>query len=489
MPRLQSLGQNASRLCKKRQFTSHVTSSTTTNPSPPAKPTLAGKTIGIKANIVTGNPHAASKTLANYATPFDATVVELLKEQGAMLHPGQNMDEFGMGSHSQNSYHGSVKGIFHRGGMEVSPGGSSGGSAISVAKGECWTALGTDTGGSVRLPAAYMGIVGFKPSYGRVSRWGVVQYANSLDTVGILGRDVRDVWKVFGCLDRWDGRDPTSLGVELRKRLNARRGRRDVGSLRIGIPMEYNLEEVSSVVRETYARTLSRLQAAGHTLVPVSLPTTRLALSAYYILAPAEASSNLAKYDGIRYGHRTDTSDASPNADPALPLYAQTRGESFGAEVKRRILLGAYNLSSEAMDNYFLQAQKVRRMVQRDFDRVFTSANPLLDTPPISHDAEEDKVDLLLMPTAPTLPPTVEELKKQSTVQGYMNDVFTVPASLAGLPAISLPVPLSERQLKGMDDEDVKTVGMQLVGQFGDDRLLLSAAAGMAEVLAGREEI
>lgn len=445
------------------------------------KQSLAGKHIGIKANIVTGIPHAASKTLVTYTTPYDATVVELLKEQGAILHDGQNMDEFGMGSHSQYSNEGAVKNSFTRGGVGLSPGGSSGGSAVSVANGECWTALGTDTGGSVRLPAAYMGVVGFKPSYGRISRWGVIQYANSLDTVGMLGRGVEDIWKVFVQLDRYCGKDPTSLGQSLRRRMNGRPKRRDVEKLRIGVPMEYNIQQVSDTVRETYQRTLESLQEAGYTLVPVSLPTTRLALSAYYILAPAEASSNLAKYDGIRYGHRADNSDASPNADPALPLYAQTRGESFGPEVRRRILLGAYTLSSEAMDNYFVQAQKVRRMVQQDFDRVFSSANPLLDADATVDD--DGKVDLLLMPTAPTLPPTVEDLKKQTTVEGYMNDVFTVPASLAGLPAISLPVPLTAEQRKGMEESDVKTVGMQLVGQFGDDRLVLSAAAGMADLL------
>lgn len=392
------------------------------------------------------------------------------------------MDEFGMGSHSQFSNAGAVKSTFRRRGVELSPGGSSGGSAVSVANGECWTALGTDTGGSVRLPAAYMGVQGFKPSYGRISRWGVIQYANSLDTVGILGKKAEDIWKVFLHLDRFDERDPTSLGPSFRKRLNSRPKSRSVERLRIGVPMEYNIAEVSSVVRETYMRTLDLLQEAGHTLVPVSLPTTRLALSAYYILAPAEASSNLAKYDGIRFGHRTTSSDASPNADPALPLYAQTRGEAFGPEVKRRILLGAYTLSSDAMDNYFIQAQKVRRMVQRDFDRVFSSANPLLDTR-LEEDGKE-KVDLLLTPTAPTLPPTVEQLAKQTAVESYMNDVFTVPASLAGLPALNIPVPLSAEQKAEMEDGDVKTAGMQLIGQFGDDRLILSAAAGLEELLA-----
>jgi aspartyl-tRNA(Asn)/glutamyl-tRNA(Gln) amidotransferase subunit A len=477
MLRPQCLRQKAIRFCG-RHLNTNVTPPATDSPS---KQALAGKVIGIKANIVTGTPHAASKTLSRYKTPFDATVVELLAQQGATFQHGQNMDEFGMGSHSQYSNEGAVKSTFSRGGVELSPGGSSGGSAVSVASGECWTALGTDTGGSVRLPAAYMGVSGFKPSYGRISRWGIIQYANSLDTVGILGTKVEDIWKVFSLLDRYDERDPTSLGPSLRKRWNSRPRRHDPDRLRIGVPLEYNLAEVSPVVRETYARTLGSLQDLGHVLVPVSLPSTRLALSAYYILAPAEASSNLAKYDGIRFGHRTDDSDASPNAEQPLPLYAQTRGEAFGAEVKRRILLGAYTLSSDAMDNYFIQAQKVRRMVQQDFDRVFSSGNPLLDT---TSEADKDgKVDFLLTPTAPTLPPTVKDLEKQTAVESYMNDVFTVPASLAGLPAFSMPAYLTTEQRAGMEDSDVKTVGMQLIGQFGDDRMLLSTAAMLEEHL------
>ena len=437
---------------------------------------LNGKFIGIKANILTKTSvvpsTASSKTLADYHPPFHATVVKHLISNGANILPNANMDEFGMGSHSQYSHFGPVQSPFKRDGVPLSPGGSSGGSAAWVASKLCWAALGTDTGGSVRLPAAYMGQVGFKPSYGRLSRWGVIQYANSLDTVGILAEKTEDARTLYRCLDHYDEQDPTSLPLSLRERIRSNAGKRDPSHLRIGIPLEYNIQELSPAVRETYATTLNTLQAAGHTLHPVSLPSTRRALSAYYILAAAEASSNLAKYDGIRYGHRTSTSDASPNSTPPLPLYAQTRSESFGDEVKRRILLGAYTLSSEAIDNYFIQAQKIRRLVQRDFDRVFALDNPLLD-------ATEDlagEVDVLLTPTAPTLPPTAEELKRQSAVESYMNDVFTVPASLAGLPAVSVPVPLPESQLAEMDELDVRTAGMQIIGQFGDDELVLEAA-------------
>nr|POE73145.1 glutamyl-trna(gln) amidotransferase subunit a, mitochondrial [Quercus suber] len=432
---------------------------------------LTGKSIAVKDNIVTTShpTSAGSAILAGYQSPFDATVVELLRKNGAHISAKTNLDEFGMGSHSQNSAPGAVKSLFSRGGVSLSPGGSSGGSAVAVATGQCWAALGTDTGGSVRLPAAYTGAVGFKPSYGRLSRWGVIQYANSLDTVGVLSRTVQDARRVFGVLDQYDEKDPTSLSVYLRTRIHARAAE-SWKALRIGIPLEYNVASLSPIVRSAYTRTLSALQTAGHTLHPVSLSTTERALSAYYILAPAEASSNLAKYDGIRYGYRAPGSDASPADD--MPLYAQTRGEGFGEEVKRRILLGAYTLSSAAMNNYFVQAQKVRRLVQQDFDRVFSWQNPLLDPSPSS---ETQGVDVLLTPTAPTLPQTVDEVAQQSALESYMNDVFTVPASLAGLPALSVPVSLTLDERQEMEEHDVNSVGMQMLGQFGDDELVLQA--------------
>ncbi|KAK0891232.1 Trimeric GatFAB AmidoTransferase(AdT) complex subunit [Friedmanniomyces endolithicus] len=443
---------------------------------------LSGRTIAIKDNIATKDSPttAASKALTGYTSPFDATVIKLLRQNGATISAKTNLDEFGMGSHSQHSHAGPVLSQHSRSGVPLSPGGSSGGSAVAVATGQCWAALGTDTGGSVRLPAAFMGTVGFKPSFGVVSRWGVIQYANSMDTVGILAGKVEDARRVFGCLDVFDGKDPTSLSASVRKRA-ARRPSLTKG-LRIGVPLEYNIAGLAPAVRSAYMRTLGLMQDHGHSLHPVSLPTTRQALSAYYVLAPAEASSNLAKYDGIRYGYRTQGPDASPKS--GLPLYARTRGEGFGEEVKRRILLGAYTLSSEAIDNYFIQAQKVRRLVQRDFDGVFTQLNPLLnsDTTTGSGVRDEQGVDVLLTPTAPTLPPTVEEVKRQSSVESYMNDVFTVPASLAGLPAISVPVKLSGGGDEMVEETDVQSVGVQFIGQFGDDQLVLQAA-GILEQL------
>jgi aspartyl-tRNA(Asn)/glutamyl-tRNA(Gln) amidotransferase subunit A len=278
---------------------------------------------------------------------------------------------------------------------------------------------------------------------------------------------VGDVDIVFGALNKHDANDPTSLSDAARHRI-ASQAPYKTTNLRIGIPREYNIEELTVPVRTAWNNTLSKLQQAGHTLVPVSLPTTQQALSAYYVLAPAEASSNLAKFDGVRYGHRTSESDASPKEN--LPLYARTRGEGFGDEVRRRILLGAYALSSEAIDNYFIQAQKVRRLVQQDFDSVFAAQNPL-------HDGNEsestDGVDFLITPTAPSLPPTIAELKRQSTVESYMLDVFTVPASLAGLPALSVPVPFGAEARGEVDPRDVQSVGMQIIGQYGSDEGVL----------------
>jgi aspartyl-tRNA(Asn)/glutamyl-tRNA(Gln) amidotransferase subunit A len=372
-----------------------------------------------------------------------------------------------MGSHSQTGYPQPVQSPFSRGGLPLSPGGSSGGSAVAVATGEAWAALGTDTGGSVRLPAAYCGVVGFKPSYGLLSRWGVIQYANSLDTVGVLAGNVEDTKTVFTALNTYDSNDPTSLADNVRQRIASQAWPKSTG-LRIGVPQEYNIEELTAHVREAWNLTLSRLQQAGHALVPVSLPTTQQALSAYYVLAPAEASSNLAKYDGVRYGQRTSGSDAVPKEN--LPLYARTRGEGFGEEVRRRILLGAYALSSEAIDNYFIQAQKVRRLVQQDFDRVFSAENPLHDT---CRSQVDEGVDFLLTPTAPSLPPTLADLERQTTVEGYMLDVFTVPASLAGLPALSVPVPIEGPARENMDAQDVQSAGMQIIGQYGSDEGVL----------------
>ncbi|KAH3916628.1 glutamine--tRNA (Gln) amidotransferase subunit A [Parastagonospora nodorum] len=436
---------------------------------------LRGMPVAVKDNICTKDlkTTAASGILKDFTSPYDATVVKLLREEDVVVVGKTNMDEFGMGSHSINSHTGPVK-MQRYDGEEASAGGSSGGSALAVASSQCWAALGTDTGGSVRLPAAYTGVVGFKPSYGLLSRWGVIAYANSLDTVGILAKSPRNAERVFEKLNVYDPQDPTSLPPSTRSRLGSNKSVPE--SLRIGIPLDYNIATLHPVVRNTWMRALRALAEKGHTLHPVRLPATQHALSAYYVLAPAEASSNLAKYDGVRFGSRADGIDGTPES----VLFAKTRGQGFGAEVQRRILLGAFSLSAQAIDNYFIQAQKVRRLVQQDFNNVFAKANPLGNEGTTSGGADE-KVDVLLCPTAPTLAPALSDVKQQDPLKAYMNDVFTVPASLAGLPAISLPVHITkEEELVLHGDQDIReSAGMQIIGQYGDDKLVLNAAQSL----------
>ncbi|KAF2145072.1 uncharacterized protein K452DRAFT_295625 [Aplosporella prunicola CBS 121167] len=449
---------------------------------------LSGKLIAVKDNICTTDlpTTCASGILQAFTSPYDATVVQKLREAGGVVAGKTNLDEFGMGSHNVNSFFGRAQQV-DRAGNAVSAGGSSGGSAVAVATQQCWAALGTDTGGSVRLPAAYTGIVGFKPSYGLVSRWGVVAYANSLDTVGVLARDTAAARRVYDAIRRHDARDPTSLPLRSRRRiLEALAALPRHRRLRIGVPADYNIAELAPAVRGAWARALARLAQAGHAVRPVALPSTHHALSAYYVLAPAEASSNLARYDGVRFGSRA----AGPDGAPDGALFSRTRGAGFGAEVQRRVLLGAYSLSAAAMDNYFIQAQRVRRLVQRDFDAVFAAPNPLLEpeeaaqrqsvaTTTTIEGGDEDAagVDVLVCPTAPSLPPNIAELEKQqSPVDAYMNDVFTVPASLAGLPAMSVPVRAEGEEHKA---------GIQVISQYGHDDVVFEVARMIEE---GEEE-
>ncbi|EAW12110.1 glutamyl-tRNA(Gln) amidotransferase subunit HER2 [Aspergillus clavatus NRRL 1] len=454
------------------------------------KSKMDGRFIAVKDNICTRDypTTCASGILAKYTSPYNATVVELLLEAGAIVAGKTNLDEFGMGSHSVHSWFGPVKSpLADQEGQILSAGGSSGGSAVAVATDQCHAALGTDTGGSIRLPAAYTGTVGFKPSYGLVSRWGVVAYANSLDTVGILAKDTSSARDLFRILNQHDPRDPTNLSAFSRSRISAHLERPALASrmtsspLRIGVPIEYNIHELDPSVRRAWSRSLRYLRDQGHTIHPVSLPATRLALSAYYVLAPAEASSNLAKYDGVRYGYRFDGPDS--DGQPENYLYAKTRGDGFGSEVKRRILLGAFSLSADTIDNYFIQAQRVRRLIQRDFNTVFKAEQPLA---PAHHTAagnqasKEADVDVLICPTAPSCPPRMSEImdKKSAlaSLDAYTNDVFTVPASLAGLPAVSVPVTVGAED---KDSGDMNQVGIQVIGQYGDDELVLKVGESL----------
>jgi aspartyl-tRNA(Asn)/glutamyl-tRNA(Gln) amidotransferase subunit A len=438
------------------------------------------------------------------------------------------MDEFGMGSHSIYTGAGPVRNVPPY--EDRSAGGSSGGSAVAVALGLQEIALGSDTGGSVRLPAAYTGVLGFKPSYGRLSRYGLVPYANSLDTVGIFAKDTSLIRNAMAAMQGHDSEDPTSFSEkfpshvtfekwhvpsEQRRRFksyfrplaspaggeNGKEAKNDVVGeenkkshswsrepengisvpprTRIGFPLEYNIEELHPEVRKVWQYVLHSLENRGCEIIPISLPSTKHALPAYYVLAAAEAASNLAKYDGIRYGSRPDMSDAAGDV-----LYSQARGLGFGEEVKRRILLGSYSLSSEAIDNHFKQAQKIRRLVQRDFDRVFALPNPTraeeqFDLSEIEESVTLDdklgpaQVDFIVCPTAPTRPPLLANVLAQTHVDSYMNDVFTVPASLAGLPAISVPIRISQDNA----GDNVPWIGIQVIGQFWDDLKTIQLAS------------
>ncbi|KAJ1968632.1 Trimeric GatFAB AmidoTransferase(AdT) complex subunit [Dispira parvispora] len=483
---------------------------------------LDGVALGIKDNIATHDfpTTCASALLAQFTSPFDATVVQLLRQAGALIVGKTNLDEFGMGSTTTHSVHGEVvnpvpflnepqsgqplsKTDIHDAhhSSRLSAGGSSGGSAAAVASFLCDAALGTDTGGSVRLPASYCGVVGFKPSYGRISRWGVVAYANSLDTVGILTRTVTDARHIYRVLAQPDPQDESCQTAELREKILAKEeadtplaelrrswNGENLRGCRVGIPQEYMLAELDTGMQSAWQQAAEALAAKGATIIPVSCPHTRYALSSYYILAPAEASSNLARYDGVRYGHAVETealSAASSSVGVTPGLYSATRTHGFGAEVQRRILLGTYVLTAGAFEDYFVKAQKVRRLVQQDFDRVFRTFNPLHIDPspsgnPNDHQHNYPKVDCLLTPTALSHAPTLASLRGQSELTSYINDVMTVPASLAGLPAISVPfsrIPCREKAETG--STHTLPIGLQLLAQYGDESLLLSVAEAL----------
>ncbi|CAB4399198.1 unnamed protein product [Rhizophagus irregularis] len=422
--------------------------------------------------------------LKNFKSPFNATVINFLEEAGAIMIGKTNMDEFGMGAANVYSVHGPVYNpqsiLFDENHFEKNDGdqrvagGSSGGSAAAVASGMCFAALGSDTGGSVRLPASYCGIVGFKPSYGQCSRWGLIAYANSLDTVGILTRTVSDAQMIYDVISKFDVNDSTSITPEVRSinssipsffKLNSNAD--DLRGLRVGVPKEYFVSELGESIVNLWKKGISYLKSHGATIVSVSCPSTRYALSAYYILAPSEASSNLARFDGVRYGHRSEESNKNDGM-----LYANTRGR-FGKEVKKRIILGTYALTAGSYGNYFLQAQKIRRMVKSDFDRVFKRPNPLRFTKKDSG-CNENKVDVLITPVTISTAPKIEDCLTTNVnnfINTYVNDVFVVPASLAGIPAISIPF--------GISSIDGFPIGLQLIAQYGDDDTLL----GVAKVL------
>jgi aspartyl-tRNA(Asn)/glutamyl-tRNA(Gln) amidotransferase subunit A len=384
---------------------------------------------------------AGSHILDGFRPPYESTITDKLWQAGAVMIGKANLDEFAMGSSSTTSWYGPVESPWRRPGdnRPLVAGGSSGGSAAAVAARAALAAIGTDTGGSIRQPASFCGIVGLKPTYGRCSRWGVVAYASSLDHPGPMGRTVRDVAIMLRAMAGHDPRDSTSAALPVPDFAAALTG--DIRGLRIGIPREYSVDGMPGEIAALWQQGVEWLRAAGAEPVEISLPMTKYALATYYIIAPAEASSNLARYDGVRFGLRIE-------GDSLEEMYELTRAAGFGAEVRRRVLIGTYVLSAGYYDAYYLKAQRVRTLIARDFAGAF------------------ERVDCILTPTAPSAAFAIGD-KSDDPIAMYLNDVFTVPANLAGLPAISVPAGLSA---------DGLPLGLQITGRAFDEETVLRVA-------------
>ncbi|WP_126172084.1 Asp-tRNA(Asn)/Glu-tRNA(Gln) amidotransferase subunit GatA [Altericroceibacterium xinjiangense] len=411
---------------------------------------MAGVPIGMKDLFATRGVQttAASHMLEGFTPEYESTVSAKLWEAGAGMLGKLNLDQFAMGSSNETSHFGNVVNPWRRSGgnAQMAPGGSSGGSSAAVAARLAPAATGTDTGGSIRQPAAFTGITGIKPTYGRCSRWGIVAFASSLDQAGPMARDVTDCAIMLEAMAGFDPKDSTSLDLpvpEWEKHLDA-----DLKGKRVGIPREYRMDGMDADVAESWDRGAQWLKDAGAEVVEISLPHTKYALPAYYIIAPAEASSNLARYDGVRYGLRE-----LPEKANLQDMYAATRAEGFGAEVKRRILIGTYVLSAGFYDAYYTQAQKVRTLIARDFELAFAQC------------------DVILAPTAPTAAFALGE-KTDDPLSMYLNDVFAVPASLAGLPAMSVPAGLNR---------DGLPLGLQIIGRTFDEQGVLNAGLAIEQ--------
>ncbi|HET9149426.1 MAG TPA: Asp-tRNA(Asn)/Glu-tRNA(Gln) amidotransferase subunit GatA [Alphaproteobacteria bacterium] len=404
---------------------------------------LEGLPIAIKDLFCTEGVKttAASKILGNFVPPYESTVTAQLKAAGAIALGKTNLDEFAMGSSNATSAFGAVTNPWKRRGdnRPLVPGGSSGGSAAAVAARTCLAATGTDTGGSIRQPASFCGIVGMKPTYGRCSRWGIVAFASSLDQAGPFARTVKDTAILLTHMAGFDPKDSTSAEVPVPDFEKALTG--DIRGLKIGIPKEYRVDGMPAEIDKLWQQGIAWLKDAGATAVPISLPHTKYALPTYYIVAPAEASSNLARYDGIRYGLRVPGGSIDD-------LYESTRAAGFGQEVRRRVMIGTYVLSAGYYDAYYLKAQKVRTLIARDFEEAYTS------------------VDAILTPTAPSAAFALGE-KTDDPITMYLNDVFTVSVNLAGLPGISVPAGLSE---------DGLPLGLQIIGRPFDEETVFRVA-------------
>ncbi len=410
---------------------------------------LAGIPLGIKDLFATKgvDTTAGSRILKGFKPPYESTVTANLRKAGAGMLGKLNMDEFAMGSSNETSTYGPVLSPWRRKGSNVglTPGGSSGGSAAAVAANIAAGATGTDTGGSIRQPAAFAGITGIKPTYGRCSRWGVVAFASSLDQAGPMARTVRDCAILLEAMAGFDPKDSTSLDLPVPQweaNLSS-----DLRGKRVGIPREYRIDSVPAEINDLWDRGIEWLKDAGATPVEISLPHTKYALPTYYIIAPAEASSNLARYDGVRYGLRDVPEGGNLDA-----MYSATRADGFGAEVKRRIMIGTYVLSAGFYDAYFTKAQKVRALIKEDFRKAF------------------EQCDVILTPTAPSAAFGIGETTDPLAM--YLNDVFAVPASLAGLPAMSVPGGLDEQGLP---------LGLHLIGNEFDEQTVLNAGLAIEE--------
>lgn len=414
---------------------------------------LAGVPIAVKDNFNVKNTFTtcASKMLANFKSPYDSTVTARLEEAGALILGKTNLDEFAMGSTTSKGAYGATinpwsiaegaKGSF------LTAGGSSGGSAAAVAAFTAFAATGTDTGGSVRLPAAWTGLVGYKPTYGSSSRFGMVQYASSLDTPALFTRTVEDVQLLSSIIRGSDVNDSTSVSADLHARRTEKdrllRARTNASRKpRIGIPREYFVKELQNDMRDTWQQGMQVFADQGCEIVEISLPHTAQALPAYYVIAPAEASSNLSRYDGVRYGHRSE------HGGTVQEMYTHSRSEGFGDEVQRRIMIGSFALSRKSYDSYYKKALQIRRLVRQDFLDVFHG---------------ENSVDIILTPTAPSTAPSLAELAKMDPIHHYITDIMTIPANMAGLPAVTVPVSLRH----GLP------VGLQIIAPaFEDDSML-----------------
>ncbi|HWW63546.1 MAG TPA: Asp-tRNA(Asn)/Glu-tRNA(Gln) amidotransferase subunit GatA [Sphingomonadaceae bacterium] len=411
---------------------------------------LSGVPLGIKDLFCTAGYQttAASHILEGFVPTYESTVTAKLFGAGAGMLGKLNLDQFAMGSSNETSAYGNVISPWRRAGdsAPIAPGGSSGGSSAAIAARLAPAATGTDTGGSIRQPAAFTGISGIKPTYGRCSRWGIVAFASSLDQAGAMARDVRDCAILLEAMSGFDAKDATSLDVAV-PRWEANLSS-NLNGKKVGIPKEYRVDGMPAEIEALWERGIGFLRDAGAEIVDVSLPHTRQALPAYYIIAPAEASSNLARYDGVRYGLRV-----LPDGANLQDMYAATRAEGFGPEVKRRILIGTYVLSAGFYDAYYTKAQKVRALIARDFEAAWASC------------------DLLLTPTAPSAAFALGE-KTADPIAMYLNDVFTVPASLAGLPAMSVP--------GGLDAQGLP-LGLQIIGKPLDEQSVLDAGLAIEE--------